>query len=71
MPISVNSETFQGILYSKTEIDNLLDYKADKVLNVINNNDIALLRGTDGNLVDSGVTILDIQFSDPLDNGTF
>ncbi len=71
MPISVNSDTFQGIVYSKAEIDLILNYKADKVLNVVNNNDIALLRGTDGNLVDSGVTIEDIEFSNPLDNGTF
>ena len=67
MPIEINST---NSVYSKAEVDALLYIKADKVDDAINEN-IAGLTGTEGNLLDTGYNICDLQIGIAIDVGTF
>ncbi len=55
--------------YTKEEFDSLVINKATKAIPTEDNN-IALLNDTDGDLVDSGVQIEDLKFN-IIDNGVF
>lgn len=55
--------------YTKEEFDSLIINKATKTIPTHDNN-IALLNNIDGDLVDSGIPIEDIEF-DTIDNGVF
>lgn len=67
MPIEVPYSQF---IYTKDEIDDLLDLKADKVPGAVGNN-IAGLTGSEGNLLDSGYDICDLSIGAVIDAGTF
>lgn len=67
MPIEVPYSQF---IYTKAEIDDLLDLKADKVHGAVGNN-IAGLTGSEGNLLDSGYDICDLSIGAVIDAGTF
>jgi hypothetical protein len=67
MPIEINSTTH---VYRKSEVDALLYIKADKVGGAVNEN-IAGLTGTEGNLLDTGYNICDLQIGIAIDAGTF
>jgi hypothetical protein len=67
MPIQITS---LDNVYSKTEVDLLLQIKADKVSGAVHNN-IAGLTGDEGNLLDTGYSIADLQIGDVIDFGTF
>ena len=67
MPISITS---LNNVYSKIEVDLLLQIKADKVDGAVNNN-IAGLTGDEGNLLDTGYSISDLQIGDVIDFGIF
>lgn len=67
MPIIID----QNInVYTKEEIDNLLDIKADKVDGAINEH-IAGLTGLEGNLLDTGYSIDDLLIGKFIDFGSF
>ena len=61
---------YNETVYSKTEVDNFLILKADKVPTA-NHLDIAGLRGTDGNLISLGVKLSDLEYPDFADGGKF
>lgn len=67
MPIEI---PYNESVYSKNEIDSLLNVKADKVNGAVNEN-IAGLTGDEGNLLDSGYNICDLSLGSVLDGGTF
>ena len=67
MPIQT---PFNDNVYSKTEIDSLLNIKADKVEDAINNN-IAGLTGDEGNLLDTGYSLDNLMIHNVLDCGTY
>lgn len=67
MPIEVPYNEF---VYSKSEIDALLNIKADKVAGAVGNN-IASLTASEGNLLDSGYDICDLSIGAVIDAGTF
>ena len=59
MPIIITVEGNQELVYSKTQIDVLLDIKADKFDGAVGD-DIAILTAEEGNINDSGVNINDL-----------
>lgn len=67
MPIEVPYNEF---VYSKSEIDALLNIKADKVAGAVGNN-IAGLTASQGNLLDTGFDICDLSIGAVIDAGTF
>lgn len=67
MPIEINST---NSVYSKSEVDSFLNIKADKVGGATNAN-IAGLTGVEGNLLDTGYNICDLQIGIAIDCGTF
>lgn len=67
MPIEITSTDH---VYSKTEVDNFLILKADKVSGAVDQN-VAGLTGNEGNLLDTGVNICDLQVGIAIDCGTF
>ena len=71
MPITVKvSDTVRALLYSKTEIDQLLIEKADKVTNGVTGNLVDLVV-PDGNIADSGIAAEDLLIGGVIDGGTF
>lgn len=67
MPIEINATSS---VYTKSEVDTLLYIKADKVNGAVDQN-ICGLRGPDGNILDTGYNICDLQIGIAIDVGTF
>lgn len=67
MPIEINA---MSSVYTKSEVDTLLYIKADKVDGAVDQN-IAGLTGSQGNLLDTGYNICDLQIGIAIDVGTF
>lgn len=67
MPIIID---LNNNVYTKSEIDNLLYVKADKVDGAVNEN-IAGLTGNEGNLLDTGYSIDDLLIGRVVDFGSF
>lgn len=67
MPIIINDT---NSVYSKTEVDNLLYPKADKVTGA-GDQHISGLTGDEGNLLDTGYTIDDLKIGKIVDFGVF
>lgn len=67
MPIIIDSN---NSVYSKAEVDAILEVKADKVDGAVHEH-IAGLTGDEGNLLDTGYSIEDLLIGHILDFGTF